>query len=416
MLELPRPRLGDRSLFPSLEPFAYLNHAAISPASLAVVRAVTGVAEAYARKGLGAFFGLHDERVALRAELAALVGAEPDEVGFVGSTTLGVLAIALSIPWKKGDRVILFDGEFPANVTPWQRVAERFELELELVPCAAFERSDEEGLALTRAALARGARMLAVSLVEFQSGLRMPVAQLAALAHEAGAEVFVDAVQAVGVVPIDLGALGADYLAAGAHKWLMGLEGAGFVVARRGARASLGALFAGWLSHEDGLRFLLEGAGHLRYDRPLKARPEVFEVGNVSAASFAALGASVGTLRAVGVERIFAHVSSYLDALEPMLVARGMQSARPPEAQRRSGILSVRPPAGVPLAGLARELGARGVSVSTPDGYLRFSPHFANDAARELPGLERALDEALEALGALEALRSAGTSGQGASS
>jgi cysteine desulfurase/selenocysteine lyase len=412
VLELPRPRLGDRSLFPALEPFAYLNHAAISPASLAVVRAVTRVAESYAQKGLGAFFGLHDERVALRRELAALVGVEADEVGFVGSTTLGVLAIALSIPWKKGDRVILFEGEFPANVTPWQRVAERFELELELVPCAAFEQSDDAGLELTRAALARGARLLAVSLVEFQTGLRMPVERLAELAHAAGAEVFVDAVQAVGVVPVDVVALGADYLAAGAHKWLMGLEGAGFVVARHAARASLGALFAGWLSHEDGLRFLLEGAGHLRYDRPLKARPEVFEVGNVSAASFAALGASVATLRELGVDAIFEHVTAYLAALEPLLASRGLVSARAREAARQSGILSVRPPPGVPLAGLARELAARGVSVSTPDGYLRFSPHFANDAARELPGLERALDDALAAL----APRAAAPSGYGASS
>src|SRR6185369_9998242 len=112
------------------------------------------------------------------------------------------------------------------------------------------------------AELLRGARLVAISAVEFQSGLRTPFAELAALCHAHGAELSVDAVQACGAVPIDVGAMGIDYLACGSHKWMMGLPGAGFLYAAPGRVEALRPHVAGWLSHEDGLDFLFRGPGH----------------------------------------------------------------------------------------------------------------------------------------------------------
>src|SRR5262249_30545396 len=161
------------------------------------------------------------------------------------NTSRGMSDVALCFPWRRGDRVILFEGEFPANVTPWQRAAETFGLSIAWVPLSAFHdgaasgpkpragmaraiaSSEEAGLDRLRAELARGARLVAVSAVQFQTGLRMPVESMAALCHASGAEIFIDAVQCCGAVPIDAGASGVDYLASGSHKWLMGLEGAG---------------------------------------------------------------------------------------------------------------------------------------------------------------------------------------------
>jgi len=387
--------LERRALFPDLEPRAYLAHAAISPASTLVRRTIDELLGDYARRGMEAFLAWHDRREGLRARLAQLVGGAAQEIGFVQCTTAGIGAIALSLPWKPGDRIVLFDGEFPANVTPWQRVAERFSLTIEWVPLAPFHESDDAGLDALGAALARGACLVAVSAVQFQTGLRMPLARMASAAHAAGAEIAVDAVQALGVVPIDARALGLDYLACGSHKWLLSLEGAGFVWAREELHGAMRPLTAGWLGHVEGLRFLFEGPGHLRYDRPLKPRPEAFEAGNLSGASFAALDASVSLLLTVGIEEAHRRANAYLDALEPELAALGLESARAKEASRRSGILSFRQPFGHKLSDLQRSIACKGVVASTPDGHLRFAPHFWNDPAEEIPLVVDAMRAAL---------------------
>ncbi len=336
-------KLGDRSLFPDLEYDVYVNHGAISPPSLAVRRAVTGVLDDYARHGAASFGRWAAQRGVLRAKLAGLVGARAEDVALMPNTTRGVIDVALCFPWARGDRVILFEGEFPANVTPWQRAAEVFGLELVWLPLDDFARSGDEGLARLRAALARGARMVAVSAVEFQTGLRMPVEAMATLCHEAGAEIFVDAVQACGAVPIDVGSGAIDYLAAGSHKWLMGSEGAGFLYVSPDRVGALRPNVAGWLSHEDPVAFLLRGPGLLRYDRPVRARADFLEGGNVNTAGLAGLEAAVDLLLLIGVPAIFAHVNGILDALEPGLVERGFRSLRAKDLRQRSCTLA--PPA-----------------------------------------------------------------------
>jgi cysteine desulfurase/selenocysteine lyase len=390
------PRLGDRSLFPLLEPRAYLNHAGVSPPSEPVRLAVHEAVDDFARRGGDAVGAAVERRARLRARVAELLGAAPADVALTTNTSSGIQAVALDFPWRRGDRVVLLDGEFPANVTPWQQVAELFGLETAFLPVAAFLRSEEEGLALLDAELARGARLVAVSAVQFRSGLRMPVAAMAARCALAGAEIFVDAVQAAGCLPLDV--RGIDYLAAGSHKWLMGALGAGFLYVRPERAAALVPRTAGWLSHEDPVRFLVEGPGLVRYDRPIRRRADLVEGGGMPEASLAGLLASLEVLLALGMPAIAAHVAGYLDWLEPGLEARGFRSLRSPRAEGRSGILSVEPPPGVGAAQVARELRSRGVACATPDGALRLSPHWPNDPG-EIPGVLEAIDGALRELG-----------------
>ena len=379
-------KLGDRSLFPDLSYRVYFNHGAISPPSLAVRHAVTGVLDDYARHGASSFPRWAAQRASLREKLGWLIGVRGEDVALMPNTTRGVIDIALCFPWKRGDRVILFEGEFPANVTPWQRAAELFGLEIAWVPAAAFLESEAHGLALLRAELARGARLVAVSAVEFQTGLRMPFEAIAAEAHAAGAELFVDAVQGCGAVPIDARAAGIDYLAAGAHKWLMGLEGAGFLYVSPARIDALRPNVAGWLSHEDPVGFLLRGPGLLRYDRPVRRRADFFEGGNVNTAGLAGLEASLDLLQQLGVPAIFAHVNEILDVLEAGLVERGWKSLRARNPSQRSCTLSLSPPPGIGAVELQAALDARGVSCSIPDGLVRFTPHWPNDVeqAREV--------------------------------
>lgn len=383
-------RLGDRSLFPDLAARSYLNHAAIAPLSRAAVEQAEALLRSYARGGLEGFKEWLPQRSRLKATLARLLGVSPDDLGFVQNTTAGVVQIAYMMPWRAGDRVVLFEGEFPANVTPWQRAAELFGLELAWVSLEPFARSVEEGLAALRAELEQGARLVAVSAVQFQTGLRMPVEAMGALCHDHGCELFVDAIQALGAVPFDVEAI--DYLSCGGHKWLMGPEGTGFVYISPARRSALVPRLGGWLGHENALDFLFLGEGHLRYDRPLRREASVVEQGAQSAVGLAALEGAVDLIAQLGVDAIFEHVCALHDALEPALVDRGFRSARVEHG--RSASLSLRPPPGRSVLALAEGLAAAGVSVSTPDGYLRLAPHWPNDLA-EVPVILDAVDAVL---------------------
>jgi len=391
-------RLGDRSLFPDLGAQVYVNHGAISPPSLAVRAAVVGVIDDYAAHGVAAFPRGLAQRSELREKLGRLIGAGGADIALMPNTTRGVSDVALCFPWRRGDRVILLDGEFPSNVTPWQRAAELFGLEIAWIPVAEFLASEEQGLARLERELERGARLCAVSAVEFQTGLRMPVEAMATLCHRAGAEIFVDAVQCCGAVPIDVAAAGIDYLAAGGHKWLMGLEGTGFLYVSPDRIDALRPNVAGWLSHEDAVGFLLRGAGLLRYDRPIKKRADFLEGGNVNTAGLAGLGAALDLILQLGVPEIFAHVNGILDPLEAGLLERGFHSLRSRDPRQRSCTLSMLPPRAESAVELHRLLGARGVSCSVPDGLLRFTPHWPNDLG-QVSEVLAAVDGSIAALG-----------------
>jgi selenocysteine lyase/cysteine desulfurase len=223
----------------------------------------------------------------------------------------------------------------------------------------------------------------------------MPIARIAQLCHAHGAQLAVDAVQALGSVPFDVQALDVDYAAAGSHKWLMGVDGAGVLYVRKEHLSQLSPAFAGAFSHVDA-ELIFAAAGELRYDRPLRDEARVFEGGMLSSVGISALAASVPLLLALGPERIYAHVNGYLDALEAGLIERGFQSLRAVDRERRSCTLGVLPPSAAKLSAsrMATNLAAHGVVCSGPDGVLRFAPHFAN-ALAEVSGVLAAVDKVL---------------------
>lgn len=387
MQDLPIPRIGRRDLFPRLQARAYLSHAAISPPSLLVERAVQEALSDYATLGVGAFPLWAERREQLRGALGRLLQVAPSLVAVTPGATHSITQLAFGLPWRRGERVVLFRGEFPANVTPWQRAAEHFDLELDwlpLPPCRREEGAspeDPSGFVLEHLerCLRRGARLVAVSAVQFQTGLRMPLTAMAELCHRYGAELAVDGIQACGAVPLAVGDAKIDYLACGAHKWLLGVEGVGFTYVRKERAAALVPRLAGWLSHEAGEAFLVEGSGHLRYDRPFKPAPACFEGSSSNVLGLAALQASVGMLLELGVESIFDHVQGYLDLLEAGLTELGCHSVRARHPESRSCILSVQLPEGASGGAVIARLRQAGVAVSHPDGLVRFAPHFSND-------------------------------------
>ncbi len=391
--------LGDRSAFPSLRSAAYLNHAAIAPPSRWTAAAAHHTLHTLAQLGVAAFGEFVAQQHALKVDLARFIGAAgPEELALVPNTTHGVSLVALCFPWKSADRVLLVEGEFPANVTPWQRAAALHSLQVSWQPALRPHHDVAAWLAQLETALAgrdqSPPRVLAISAVQFQTGLHMPLKEVSLLCARYGVQLFVDAIQGCGLVPLDVSTLPIDYLACGCHKWMMGVPGLGMLYIRSGRAAALRPHLAGWTSHEQPFQFLFEGPGHLRYNRPIRKRADFAEAGMGNVVGVAAWHASLKPLLQLGTEAMFRHVDAYLDRLDAGLRALGFSSLRSSQQSGRSGLLCVQPPDDVPVIALHQAIDAGRVSCSTPDGALRFSPHWPNhqnEIAGVLQEIERAL-------------------------
>ena len=373
--------IGSRRLFPNLESAAYLSFAGISPTSTVVRDASQAVLDRFAQQGLAVFGEQVEVADGARESFAKLIGARARDLACMPNTSQGVITVARGLPFRAGDRLLLFRGEFPTNVVPWLAVARDLGLEVVTIDLATFERSTEEGLERVRTELERGVALLAISAVQFQTGLRMPLDELGALCAKNDTLLFVDAVQAVGATPLDVKRSGIHFLACGSHKWLNGPLGAGFLYVAPEVAGRVQAKLAGWMSLADPLGFLFPGGPPVPFDEPLGVAPRALETGVLNLPGFGGLGAATEILRGLGPERIHAHVNVYLDILEEAALALGYTSARSADPGARSTILALRPPKSLSLEQVQTALSARKITVSAPDSWLRFAPHWPNPLA-----------------------------------
>ena len=386
----PKIICGDRTLFPSLTHSSYLNHAAVSPISTPVAQAIQEIMQDYMKNGVSAFVRWMEQRERLREKLSRFVGCSSSEIAFIPNTSSGVIQVAQNLNWNTGDRIALFKGEFPTNITPWQQSARHNSLNLCWFNAHDFT-SHGSGLSQLEDELKKGIRLVAVSAVQFQTGLKMPIEQIGILCQNYNTLLFVDGIQAMGSTPIDLSHI--DFLSCGAHKWLMGVEGTGFLYSKISKQKQISKVSSSWLSHDDSFSFLFDGPNLLRYDRPIRDNISSIEGGAYNAIGLAALEASIDILSTLGVNEIHQHINQYLNQLEPKLVNLGFTSNRDPV--QRSGILSLKPPETVKGETLVPLLEQRGISVSYPDGNIRIAPHWPN-SLDEIDFVVNGIKEVLE--------------------
>jgi selenocysteine lyase/cysteine desulfurase len=302
-----------------------------------------------------------------RRLIAGLVSATPEEIALTVNTSFGLGVAARALPLRPGDVVLVSDREFPANVYPWLRLRETG-VEVELVPTTAAGWPDEARI-LRRLEDPR-VRALAVSLVQFSNGYRVDLAALSAATRRTGAYLVVDAIQAVGQVPVDLRRTPVDVLACGGQKWLLSPWGSGFVYVRRELIPELSPAVTGWMAFEgtDDLTRLTA------YDDTLRADARRFELITLPYQDFAGMNASLGLVLELGVERIQAHIQRLH---EPVLAWAARTGARlvSPLGEHGSGILCLAPDGVVEAF---RRLKAARIICSLREGAIRLSPHGYN--------------------------------------
>ena len=351
-----------RNLFPITDTCHYLNHAAVSPTSTRVRDAVKGWMDDLTLHGMANVADWVRRERDTRATAARILGASPDEIAFVRSTSHGLGTFAGGLSWQPGDEVaVCTQLEYPANVYPWMHLADRG------VVLRPIETVDG-GVTVAGVAKVLGprTRLVSVSSVEFATGVATDLEAIGSLCREHGVLFCVDGIQSVGAFPIDVVKAKIDLLSADSHKWQLGLPGIGIAFVRRDVLPLLRPVVVGWKSIKTPLDF-----DHLNF--VLRDDAAKLEEGTQSFATILGLGAALTLLEEVGIERIAAHIADWLDQAHSVLASAGLDPA--PDRALRKGILTFRPPRGTAEEFAARAQEAR-VMLSPRRGRVRISPHF----------------------------------------
>lgn len=345
-----------RADFPALARHVYLNAAAGSPTPRPVRAAVDRFYREQEEGGDLCWEAWLEQREAVRAQVAAFVGAEPDEIAFVANTTAGVNLIADLV--AQDGPVLAEEREFPTVTLPFiHRGAP-----VHFLPAGPEGAVPAEAFAASRAP---AAATIAVSHVQYANGCRQDLAALGAL--KAGRHLVVSGSQSVGAFPMDVAGWGVDALACAGHKWLCAGYGAGFVFVRKALLEARPPREMGWLSVENPFAF------DNRSYRLLAANRRV-EGGCPPFAGVFALGAAVAYLEGLGRPAVEARVLELNRMFTEALEREGFRVLSPGGA-RRSGQTLV----AVPEPARANAfLAARGVLVTEKPQGLRFSTHFYN--------------------------------------
>ena len=377
-----------RREFPALERLTYFTTNGLGILPRRSVEALTRrIAELSESAIVSALFGNPPLVEETRRRAARLLGCAAEEVAFCRNTSEGVLWAAGSLPLAPGDEVLLVQGEYPANVLPWMaREARGVTWRLlrkrgrRITPDMVSEQWGER------------TRLLAVSFVQWDSGFRADLAGLARVVHARGGLLFCDAIQGLGALHLDVSESGVDLLAAGTHKWLLGLQGLGLFYCRRDLLRELAPLHvAGGSLASDADR---EDAGS-PYDRHFADEARRFEEGTRNYLGMAALAQSLALLEEIGIERIEARIHGLTDQLVAGVEKRGGRVESPRGPGEWSGIVLFAPPGGaLPASEIARAMHAKQIAINAREGCLHAGLHFYNTVA-EIDRLLAALDESV---------------------
>jgi len=367
-----------RETIPALEEQTYFNWGASGPSPRYVVDAAANAQEYHEFDAPGdeGMYPVASEMIeATRRDVADLIGASDESIALTNSTTDGINRVGTALDWETGDVIVTTDLEHAAGRLPWTRLERSHGVEVRVIETTGGQ-IDLDALATKT----RGADLLCVSAVDWLYGRVQPVADIVEIAHENGALALVDAVQAPGQTPVDVGSWKADFVAGAGHKWLLGLWGAGFLYIDEAALETTEPIHVGYRS--------VRTADGGEYELHDDARR--FEIGTTSPTPYVGLQAAIHLRKEVGETAIqdrFAHLRAHF--VDQIPVDRLLSSPEEP-----TGLVTIRVanPESVVKALASESISVR--SLPLPEA-VRVSIHAVNTEA-EIDDLVSALSEVWE--------------------
>jgi len=302
---------------------------------------------------------------AARAAFARLINAEPDEIAVTTSLSAGVAALASGLRYAgPRHKIVLTDWEFPTIGQIWHAQEARGAR----VVHVHEDHSGQIHPRSFRAAIDEETKLVSVTHVCYRNGAKLDVDSVVRLAHEHDVPVLLDAYQTIGSMPIDVRALGVDFLACGTLKYLLASAGLGFLYARRELWESSWPTATGWFADEDIFKMDIHD-----YSPALNARR--FQSGTPPVPSIYAGIAGIELMQEIGIAETQKHVRRLTELLIEGVDDLGGTVVTPRDPNRRGALICIK---STDAARLVSELDAEGIDTSSRDGNLRVSPHAYN--------------------------------------
>jgi selenocysteine lyase/cysteine desulfurase len=361
-------------LFSHTKNVIYLNHASSSPLVVPVRERMKRLVDElelgdldweFWKKELGDF----------RAAAAVLLGVTPGEIGFITNTTSGLLAALYSIPFERGDNVVLAEDSFPSNRVPW--FVNLPDVEKRVTQVLGSGSLEERLMALVDSRT----KAIVVDWVDFFTGYRVDLKLLGDFCKEREIFLVVDGIQGCGAVSIDLSTLDVDFFAAASAKWLLGPVGAGILYVNKNTIPGLKPAFMGWMS------LVWDDFNIFDPLPPLKDGAARFEAGSYPGLPLVGFVENLGILNSVGIEEINRKIFKLRKLLLDGLLGLDAEIISPLDESHASGILTFR------LRNkesrlLWETLSQNNVKTSLRKNAIRLSPHFYNTEAEVQKVLE----------------------------
>ena len=354
-----------RKNFPVTDEVIFFDHARVAPLPERLRKVVTAFVDDATDFGTVHYETWMLELECTRKKFAQLINADMDEVAFIKNTSEGISIVANGFDWQPGDNVVIPDIEFPANVYPWWNLKQRG-VETRMVKSI-------EGRVLfddLAKQVDDRTRILSISSVECNSGFRSDLNRIGAFCREKGVLFFVDAIQSLGVLPMDVKKDYIDFLSADGHKWMLSVEGLGGFYISKEVIDRIRPVTMGWGN-------VVNAENFMNYDFTLKKDAKKFEEGTPNTMSIHAFGAALGLLLEAGIDNIENRVMNLGDCIIAELNRRNIKIYSSTISEERSGNVSFTLKKNVDL--LYSFMMENKVKLTVRDGLVRLSPHFYNN-------------------------------------
>lgn len=378
-----------RDQMPVAKSWAYFDHAAVSPIPYRAAQAMRSWIDQATQDGDVPWLQWSRKANTVRGLATRILNCKTSEIALVPNTTYGINIVAMGFPWRAGDSLVVPENEYPSNLLPW-RGLERLGVEIRTIPVNASGQID---LNRIRDAIDSSTRLVAVSWVGYATGYRTDLADLCEIVHRAGAKLCVDAIQGLGVFPLDTQQVPIDYAAADGHKWMLGPEGAGLLYIRESNLDQLAPVMVGWNSVEASYQF------HADATR-LKKDASRYEGGAANLVGLIGLAESLELLMELKVQgsenliatKVLANAAKIREAIRGVGGSLTYPEPASWDAPTASGIVSFSMPGKDP-AEVRTKLIQAGIVLSVRHGNLRAATHAYNND-EDIERLRSALREA----------------------
>lgn len=365
-----------RKYFPYLKnDIIYFNHASTGPVSTFVKNRLTDLLDARSENNIDDYTSFLKVSEETRNLISKLIKCSPDRIAFVDNTSNGLNIIANSFQWKKGNRILLNDVEFPANVYPFLNL-KKYGVEIDFV-------KSENGYVTADQivnSIRPGTKLISVSFIQFLSGYKIDLEKLGNYCSANNIIFCVDAIQGVGAVNIDVQKCKIDFLSCGTQKWLFGMQGLAFIYVDETLQKKMTPANIGWLSVNDAWNLL-------DYKMNLKTSAKVFEGGTLNAFGIYAFNTSLNMFNDFGFDKIENEILSntkyFIKKLENIGLGCVLSDCSDNEL---AGIVTIKPQNSEQIF---KELEQKKIICSLREGLIRFSPHFYNNYQE----IDRVVDE-----------------------